>query len=538
MEFSDDFYHIGSEFIDDPSIPEEKKDIRLVNKELLLEQEDKLLEIKRSTPIIFVNPDPSLEKPHNSTEAELVSDVATNGINVKDMFLRCVNILKETDKTLASTYDKYKLDVNKRKYIDVIFRKAMQSNYSYVNCKYCYKSIYTFDNLVNIFNGIRKAITTINFQKEETFIRAIRLLGESFISEIDKELHTNLRDIIQEKYKDFYNELNSIIDYELKHDVSVLEIILSKTIAKKYKWKEQKQFIGEILDDTKYIDDFLQLQENMIKSYQDYRLIQKKYFDHDAFNKVQDYLYTPLSDKLAVILQFLYLYITAACTIAIDLNMDFQNIMFLLEPTSSRIKSTRLVDLIETDKNVYISSDYHLLRELLSGNNTDISRSKEMIRLHNKYVKPNYLFLFLGDISEQEFYDINNKTYKEYLNLLIKLCNQLNGKKIIITGNNDTGMDNFYKKLGFEEIIREPVLLGRHVFSHEPIATEEGILNVHGHIHGSKTYWNIDPEYHIDAYIGLHGHPVTLDYLDNYYNSGKYKGCKTVYEWNDEEKFF
>ena len=148
--------------------------------------------------------------------------------------------------------------------------------------------------------------------------------------------------------------------------------------------------------------------------------------------------------------------------------------------------------------------------------------------MHNKYVKENDYFVFLGDISEQEFFDESRPEYLEYRKKLYEMCKRLNGKKIMITGNNDTGTDNYYKKLGFIEVIREPVLLGRHVLSHEPIKTDKGILNIHGHIHGSKEYWNIDYKDHIDAYYGIYGHPVKLSYLDNYYESGKYTGCKTV----------
>jgi len=536
MDIDDEFFHIGSEFTD---INKEYRidDTRSNNIELLKQQNDKLEEIKRSTPIIMVNPD-------NSQES-----IFYNNVNIKldktniDLFKRCNNILKDTDITLANTYEKHKIAVNKRKYIDMVFRQAVQSRYSYVDCKYTYKqnNVYKIHKLVDIFTGIRKALNVIRFDNEISYTRAIRLLGEDILAIIDKDAGTHLIeyttngfDLEKEpiKHKDerqkLYDDLNDIVGFELKHEKSYLELLLAPLVAKPVKWTDENLLINEVIDDTHYIDEFIEFQQKMIKSYQEYRLNQRKYMTDNSFQKRMNLESSENNSGLFSVLSFLYYYTIAACTIATNLNQDFQNIMKVLEPTSSKINTTnRLIDTVE-DVDPWISCDYHLLGELMKGSGADISRSQEIIKMHNKYVKPNDLFLFLGDISEEEYYDIKNKENEDRLNLLIKLCKQLNGKKIILIGNNDAGTDSFYKKLGFIEIIREPVLLGRHVFSHEPIETDEGILNVHGHIHGSKCYWNVDYQDHIDAYYGLYGHPVKLSFLDDYYNNGKYTGCKTV----------
>jgi calcineurin-like phosphoesterase family protein len=173
--------------------------------------------------------------------------------------------------------------------------------------------------------------------------------------------------------------------------------------------------------------------------------------------------------------------------------------------------------------NPWISADYHLLRDLTKGDTT-CSKSEEIIKMHNKYVKPKDVFLFLGDISESEIFDQKNK---KYLDKLIEMCNRLNGIKIMIKGNNDTGRNDFYKKCGFVEIYDDPIILEKHIFSHGPIITYNNIINVHGHIHGSKNYWGVDPKDHIDVYYGVHGRPMKLSELDTFKVMSEYQnGCK------------
>ena len=169
----------------------------------------------------------------------------------------------------------------------------------------------------------------------------------------------------------------------------------------------------------------------------------------------------------------------------------------------------------------YISTDYHLLKEL-NKNETTIIRTEAIIKKHNEIVKPNDVFLYLGDLSESEFTDIKNEKYR---NLLLKFVKKLNGKKILVVGNNDTGDDEFYKKCGFVEIYRAPVETNNYIFSHEPIISKTK-LNIHGHIHGNHRYYSeIGINNHVDAYYDLHGGPIKLSELVKYYKTGKYSGC-------------
>lgn len=207
-----------------------------------------------------------------------------------------------------------------------------------------------------------------------------------------------------------------------------------------------------------------------------------------------------------------------------DVISYFKMITPISSDTKIIVNQSSLISNIEKI-NPYISSDYHLLREILKGDRNDLSRSESIIEMHNKIVKPNDVFLFLGDLSEEEFYEAGSDAIKQKL---INMCKRMNGRKIMIYGNNDTtDIDFYHRKCGFIEVYKNPILTKKHGFSHGPIDTGD-IMNVHGHIHGSKQYWGIDYHNHIDVYYGVWGQPVKLSYLDNkqiqqfYYN-----GCIT-----------
>lgn len=542
MDFDDNFLHIGADFLEKDKNPQ--IDIRKINEEILKKQKKKLTEDKfviRVNPSdVYPNPDETGNGIDMATEAKKVINpnvIKTLDNNNKtyeknillikhnrELFARCLSTLKETSEALLATYDRYKIDVNKRKHIDILFTKAMQNKYSYVNTNYIYTE-FNFGNLIEMFTKIYKALDLLHFNKDHTYYGSIEALGDKFFEMIDYKLHTSFIKSFQNRLtKNMYNQANEIVKMELNSE-GTIEKALIYLFAIPKEEKKTKCFIGEVISNTFYVDEFLRFQNEMIKPLKTFNYDKAKKYIDIAFEK------ETASDlesncNLYSTLSFLYYYILNACIIATNINMDFQNIMFLIEPTVERMRKEKLSDLIEIE-DAWVSCDYHLLREFLKGV-PNIERTEKIIEMHNKYVKKNDLFLYLGDLSEQEFYDIKSKENQKYLDLLIKLSNKLNGRKIIIIGNNDTGSDNFYKQCGFIEVIREPILLGNHVFSHEPIKTEDGVLNVHGHIHGSKVYWDgVNPEDHIDAYYGIYGHPVKLSYLDEYYKAGKYSGCTT-----------
>lgn len=188
---------------------------------------------------------------------------------------------------------------------------------------------------------------------------------------------------------------------------------------------------------------------------------------------------------------------------------------FYVEPNKLMFKVDKL--------NPWVSTDYHLLKELRKAEGT-LEFTRKILEMHNAVVKPNDLFLFLGDLSESEFFTENDL---EAQRKLIETCRLLHGKKIMIIGNNDVCNEEFLKKCGFIEVYKDPVMLKGFCLSHGPIVTKPGVINLHGHIHGNKNYW-IDHEDHIDAFYGLWGGPKKLKYfLDKRVIQLYQNGCKT-----------
>ena len=195
----------------------------------------------------------------------------------------------------------------------------------------------------------------------------------------------------------------------------------------------------------------------------------------------------------------------------------------------------------------FIVSDYHFLDDLLIGDK-NLTRTNKIIEMHNKYITKNDYVIFLGDLTGSEILnDTNfNKKFDENHTIsekLKELTQSLNFKKIIlILGNNDCPkLKEFYLSCGFDKIYENSVLLenpyikpfgenSQILLSHEPIDLEdnENILNIHGHLHGTKKYINIDPKNHIDDWYGLYTKPMRMSELIEFYNSGKYNGLSRV----------
>ena len=71
-----------------------------------------------------------------------------------------------------------------------------------------------------------------------------------------------------------------------------------------------------------------------------------------------------------------------------------------------------------------------------------------------------------------------------------KIVPRLNGRKILIKGNHDTYPNEFYRKCGFEEVSKYPILFEFFLMSHEPLILSETTpyYNYYGHIHNDPKY--------------------------------------------------
>lgn len=154
---------------------------------------------------------------------------------------------------------------------------------------------------------------------------------------------------------------------------------------------------------------------------------------------------------------------------------------------------------IREGNKVWLTTDWHLWIRKEKGKTECVKRYNfdKVIDNYKKNVNKDDLVIHLGDLVDGEFQD------KESLKNIIM---GLTGNKILVRGNNDLFDYNFYKSIGFMYVTRSFVY-NNILFSHFPLENDND-LNIHGHIHGYKTYW-IPYTNQIDVFE-TDRHPVLL----------------------------
>jgi calcineurin-like phosphoesterase family protein len=198
-----------------------------------------------------------------------------------------------------------------------------------------------------------------------------------------------------------------------------------------------------------------------------------------------------------------------------------------------QISYKKLISVIENE-DPFISADYHLLKERLivddkKKEKQEESRSEKIVKLHNSKVKKNDYFLFLGDVHEGELHEGSD------LMELVCMINRLNGKKILLCGNNDTQRWDYYLACGFIFATRSPITTANYIFSHEPIdiksmGVKDDYINFHGHIHSHRTLFNMDYHNHINVYWEDFDGPLRLSEYLKLYEDKKLPILHTEYQ--------
>lgn len=171
------------------------------------------------------------------------------------------------------------------------------------------------------------------------------------------------------------------------------------------------------------------------------------------------------------------------------------------------------------NENLWITSDLHLNHKNRNSSNFII----EMINEINSKVKITDCILFCGDLAKKD------NTDEEQRNCIQSFLNKLNCKNIIlILGNHDILPIRDYYEMGFNFVSDKLICNINNIdviFTHMPIDPTGYDLNIHGHIHGTKEYWNMPWQKHIDVYIGLNDNKIWQfkDYIE-FYKEGRYKG--------------
>jgi len=167
---------------------------------------------------------------------------------------------------------------------------------------------------------------------------------------------------------------------------------------------------------------------------------------------------------------------------------------------------------------IWFGSDWHLW--IYNKDTKKIEKNpnfNKIISNYQKNIKEDDIFIFLGDLVDDEFNDLNK---------LKEVISNLNGYlKILILGNNELQPESFYNEIGFDYIFYA-YQWGRFTFSHMPLDKYNSQFNIHGHMHQYKdyNYQNVTYNNHIRIYTGDYDNkPINLKQIITKWNQGFYK---------------
>lgn len=179
-----------------------------------------------------------------------------------------------------------------------------------------------------------------------------------------------------------------------------------------------------------------------------------------------------------------------------DTTSDGVDIVRLLKGESA-YRPDILASILSRD--TYVFGDPHI-----SSKNPE--KSDRWIKNINSRVKPTDHLLILGDL--------DGKKGTGSFELTKKFLNRIHTKNIyLILGNNDPYEIKDYVKLGFKTVTDiaeyQESPQTKVILTHCPYPVEKDEINIHGHIHGSRCYWNLDWHNHYDVW-DEDGIPITI----------------------------
>ena len=93
--------------------------------------------------------------------------------------------------------------------------------------------------------------------------------------------------------------------------------------------------------------------------------------------------------------------------------------------------------------------------------------------------------------SEDTIYVVGDFGLSDSKEETTRVCQMLNGKKILVMGNHDTNSPEWYRQCGFTEASPWPIIFENFwILSHEPLYINENMpyANIYGHVHANPTY--------------------------------------------------
>ena len=133
----------------------------------------------------------------------------------------------------------------------------------------------------------------------------------------------------------------------------------------------------------------------------------------------------------------------------------------------------------------YFIADTHFGHEaIIRYENRPFKNTKEqeevLIKNWNAVVTPEDTVYVIGDFGLAESKEETRR-----------VCQTLNGTKILVMGNHYTHSPEWYRQCGFAEVSPWPILIeGFWILSHEPLYINENMpyANIYGHVHANPSY--------------------------------------------------
>lgn len=181
-----------------------------------------------------------------------------------------------------------------------------------------------------------------------------------------------------------------------------------------------------------------------------------------------------------------------------------------------RMESMGLYKVVKLKKNEKPLGDYRKCVKSLSTNpwlfadihvSSNTNRTKIFLEKINSVVDENSSILCLGDLMNK--HTGTPQMVKDFVS-------QINCKnKFLVLGNHDFLKIEDYIAMGFVYVtdhIAANINGNKVIFTHCPIPIKNDTINIHGHIHGSGKYWNMNPDRHYDVFVGTDEEPDLVQY--------------------------
>lgn len=515
----DELSHIGMEFTlprvkNRQATKEEIKKLREDINDEVKKTEEKMVSIVVKPDPNYINPDPTGNGIAEGMESYdfSVEDLILNSFN-DDRYQQEIVQLLNTINNHISICEKELTKIDRelvlkdKEIINTIFNNVVKNLKSTILTHYLYRDTGNkIGRILNICITVFQGLSSINLEKFDTYLDFFNNLDTSWL--FNKETRDSL---LEKDMNSFFTHLEN---YSVRFITDRLEKYSGLVVN-----EEDVPLVSVISNPDNVLSNWKECNNLICKNI--------------STIKIKSTSNISNTEYACIFISFIFKLISALFRVILNISEDIQNILNRIEPTGMNKKySSSLIENLE-EKDPWIVTDYHLLKELKHGS-TDTTRTEEIVKMHNSVIKPNDIVLFEGDITEEEYFDMN---IVKYIKMVSNIVKKLNGHKIMIMGNNDSGTKEMYLNMGFEEVYDKPLLGKKYLFSHEPQIMDKypDILNIHGHIHGCKKYHNMNAKNHLDSYYGLYGKPMKLSELVEYYNSGKYNDVEGNVEsdWND-----